>query len=186
MMQCKAQRLMQDWRTFLWHSVFTQCCCILLQGPWDVWVGREPSFAWAGRIVRCMTAHTCPTLCIHGERPGLSPTCQVSHQMHSRVMKAAQILWRSSWFIHVPVNCFLHDVVSLLLCWFYQLLSCYKFFGLSEHHEGDKKQLYVQAEICRSAWQSCNCQGTSVWIPQPPHSLSVGNMCCALTTLSCC
>lgn len=28
-------------------------------------------------------------------------------------MKAAQALWRSSWFIHVPVNCFLHNVFNL-------------------------------------------------------------------------
>lgn len=105
----------------------TQCDCILLQGPWDVWAGREPRLAWAGRTVRCMRTHTCPTLCIYGEKPELAPTCQVRHQLHPGVMKAAQALWRSSCFIHIPVNCFLPNVFSLLLYWFYLLLSCSKF-----------------------------------------------------------
>lgn len=74
-----------------------------------------------------MRAHTCPTLCIHGERPELSPTCQISHHMHSKVMKAVQALWRNFWFIDLPVNYFLHNVFRLLLCWFYQLLSHNKF-----------------------------------------------------------
>lgn len=184
--QCKAQSLSRTGEHFSGTVYYTQRGSILLQEPQDVWVGREPSLVWAGRTVRCMRAHTCPTLCIHGERPELSPTCQVSYQLHPGVMKAAQAFWRSSWFIHVPVNCFLHNVFSLLLYWFYQLLSVPSSSGLSEHHEGDKNHFYLQAEICRSVWQGCNCQGASVWIPQCPHSLSVGNMCCTPATLSWC
>lgn len=105
-MGCKAQKLSQDWRTRLWPDVYKYSGCVLLQGPWGVWAGREPSLNRAAGTGGCMTAHTCHTVYTCRQRPELNPSYQVSHQLHSKQLtplgKAA-------------VGCFLHNVLSLLL-----------------------------------------------------------------------
>lgn len=80
-----------------------------------MWAGREPSLSRAAGTGRCITAHTRPTVYTCRQRPELNPSYQVSHQLQSTVMKAAQTPWKSCWFIHFPVGCFLHNVFSLLL-----------------------------------------------------------------------
>lgn len=104
------------------HNVAVSCCRDHGMCGW------EGSQALPGQVGLSGTEeHTPAPPSVSMERPELSPTCQVSHQQHSRVMKAAQALWRRSWFIHIPVNCFFCNVFSLLLYWLYQLLFCSKF-----------------------------------------------------------
>lgn len=134
-----------------------------------------------------MRAHTCPTLCIHGERPELSPTCQVSHHMHSKVMKAAQALCRNFWFIHLPVNCFLHNVFRLLLCWFYQLLSHNKFLWALWASRSRQKVALSTSWDLQKCLARLQLSGDLCLDPLTPlHSLSVSNTCCTPAALSCC